>query len=178
MDWFIPHRYLFSEYFLMIICFIFIVLFYLKNNFSQKIWQEIMKNFMVLKKIHTPKTVTKIPKKSNLSNTEDVCITQSSPLSLKSPLESQETKIAGTPSLFISQHLKASQEVHLSGSQDAVQVMSDSQKNKLDESQTSLQTSDSVKYVQVTDNKSGPSSWQPGSIHSRKPRNKKQKEKG
>ena len=107
----------------------------------------------------TPKTVTKIPKKSNLSNTEDVCITQSSPLSLKSPLESQETKISGTPSLFISQHLKTSQEVHFSGSRDAIQVMSDSQKNKLDESQTSLQTSGSVKYVQVTDNKSEPSSW-------------------
>src|SRR5215469_8889139 len=131
MDWFIPHRYLFSEYFLMIICFIFIVSFYLKNNFSQKIWQGKNEEFYGLKK-DTPKTVTKIPKKSNLSNTEDVCITQSSPLSLKSPLESQETKISGTTSLFISQHLKTSQEVHFSGSQDAIQVMSDSQKNKLD----------------------------------------------
>src|SRR5215469_2045083 len=68
----------------------------------------------------TPKTVTKVPKKTNLSNFEDVCITQSSPLSLKSPLESQETKTSGTPSLFISQHLKASQEVHISGSQDSI----------------------------------------------------------
>jgi len=78
------------------------------------------------------------------------------------------------------QHLKASQDVHLSGSQDSIsafQVMSDSQ-NKLAESQTSLQTSDNVKYVQqVTDSKSELSSWQPGSFHSRKTRNKKQKKK-
>ena len=107
----------------------------------------------------TPKTVTKIYKKTNLSNSEDECITQSSLLSLKSPLKSQETKISGTPSLFIWQHLQASQEVHFSGSQDAIQVMSDSQENKLDESQTSLQISDNVKYIQhVTDSKSEPSS--------------------
>src|SRR5215469_9320531 len=93
------------------------------------------------------KDTREIPKVPNLSNSEDVCITQSLPLSLKSSLELQETKTSWTPSLFISQHLKGSQEVHFSGSQDAIQVMSDSQENKLDESQTSLQTSDSVKYV-------------------------------
>ena len=131
---------------------------------------------MVLKKI----LLKKVPKIPNLSNSEDVGITQSSPLSLQSPLKSQETQPSGTPSLFILQHLKASQEVHLSGSQDSIsafQVMSDSQ-NKLAESQTSLQTSDNVKYVQqVTDSKSEPSSWQPDSIHSRTTGNKKQKKK-
>src|SRR5215469_16767263 len=128
----------------------------------------------------TPKKVKKVPKDPNLSNSEDVCIAHSSPLSLHSPLESQETKPSGTPSLFISQHLKASQEVHLSESQDSIsvfQVRPDSQ-NKLAESQTSLQTSDNVKYVQqITDSKSEPSSWEPDSIHSRKTRNKKQKKK-
>src|SRR5215469_545865 len=125
----------------------------------------------------TPKKVPKVP---NLSNFEDVCIAQSSPLSLQSPLEFQETQPSGTPSLFISQHLKASQDVHLSGSQDSISaflVMSDSQ-NKLAESQTSLQTSNNVKYIQqITDSKSESSSWQPCSFHSRKTRNKKQKKK-
>ena len=59
----------------------------------------------------TPKTV---PKVSKLSNSEE-CIAQSSPLSLQSPLEFQETRPSGTPSLFISHHLKTSQEGHLSG---------------------------------------------------------------
>src|SRR5215469_9138954 len=87
-----------------------------------------------------------------------------------------------TLSLFISTQVQASHEVQSSGSQDPIstfQVMPDSQENKLAESLTSLQTSDIVKYVQqITDSKSEPSSWQPGSDHSRKTRIKKKKKKG
>ena len=54
--------------------------------------------------------------------------------------------------------------------------MQDSQDNKLAESLKSLKTSDIAKYVQqATYSKSEPSSWQPGFIHSRQTRNKKQK---
>src|SRR5215469_14396532 len=154
------------------LCYFIIVSFY-KNSLKNMV--EKYTEYYSFKK-----DTRKVPKLPNLTNTEDVYIAQSSPLSSQSILESQETQPSGTPSLFISQHLKASREVHLSGSQDSIsafQVMSDSQ-NKLPESQTSLQTSDNVKYVQqVTESKSEPSSWQPGSIHSRKTRNKKQKKK-
>ena len=47
------------------------------------------------------KDTRKVPKIPNLSNSEDVCITQSSPLSSQLLLESQEPQPSGTPSLFI-----------------------------------------------------------------------------
>ena len=108
-----------------------------------------------------------------------MCIT---PLSLQSLFESQETQPLGTPPSYISQHLQASQEVQSSGRQDLLstfQIISNSQDNKLAGNLTSLQISDNVKYVQqVTESIYEPSSWQPGSDHSRKTRNKKQKKKG
>src|SRR5215469_18701605 len=104
------------------------------------------------------------------SNSEDVCLTPSSLLRSQSPLASLEVQSSGTPPLLISTQVQASSEVQSSGSQDSIstfQVMPDSQENKLAESLKLLKTSDVAKYVQqVTDFKSEPSSWQPGSIHS------------
>ena len=116
------------------------------------------------------------------SNSEDVCITTSSLLRSQSPLAFLEVQSSGTPPLTICQQAQASSEVQSSGSQDSIstfQATPDSQGNKLAESPKSLKASDIAKSVQqVTDSKSEPSSWKPGSIHSRKTRNNKQKKKG
>ena len=115
------------------------------------------------------------------SNSEDVCITTSSLLRSQSPLAFLEVQSSGTPPLTICQQAQASSEVQSFGSQDSIstfQATPDSQGNKLAESPKSLKASDIAKSVQqVTDSKSEPSSWKPGSIHSRKTRNNKQKKR-
>src|SRR5215469_12976908 len=104
------------------------------------------------------------------------------PVRSQSPLASLEVQSSETPPLTICQQAQASSEVQPSGSQDSIstfQATPDSQGNKLAESPKSLKASDIAKSVQqVTDSKSEPSSWKPGSIHSRKTRNNKQKKKG